>query len=96
MEIPTLEGTTPLAIPAGIQTGTVLRVKGQGVAKVHDRGRGDLFVTVHVNTPRSLDPEAKKLLEQLAGKLSGGQVMEEDKGWFHRIKDTFGGGSGSR
>ena len=96
VEIPTLEGTTPLVIPAGIQTGTVLRVKGQGVAKVHDRGRGDLFVTVHVNTPRSLDPEAKKLLEQLAGKLSGGQVMEEDKGWFHRIRDTFGGGSGPR
>ena len=96
VEIPTLEGTTPLAIPAGIQTGTVLRVKGQGVAKVHDRGRGDLFVTVHVSTPRSLDPEAKKLLEQLAGKLSGDQVIEEDKGWFHRIKDTFGGDSGSR
>lgn len=95
VEIPTLEGTTPLTIPAGIQTGTVLRIKGQGVAKVHDRGRGDLFVTVHVSTPRSLDPEAKKLLEQLAGKLSDGQV-KEDKGWFHRIRDTFGGGSGPR
>ena len=35
----------------GTDSGTVLRLKGKGVPHLNRRGRGDLFVTMHVETP---------------------------------------------
>ena len=63
---------------------------------VSGRGRGDLFVTVKVITPKKLTKEQKKLLEQLAGVAAEGTVRadaasnDEDKGLFDRVKDIFG------
>ena len=59
------------------------------------RGRGDLFITVKVITPKKLSKEQKKLLEQLATSLPKEQfeptpVDHEDKGLFDRVKDIFG------
>ena len=44
----------------------MIRLKGKGVPNVNRRGRGDLYVTLHVVTPRDLSREERKLLEQLA------------------------------
>jgi molecular chaperone DnaJ len=44
----------------------VVRLKGKGVPNLQRRGRGDLFVTVHVVTPTDLSREERKLLERLA------------------------------
>lgn len=44
----------------------MVRVKGKGVPNVNRRGRGDLFVTLHVVTPRDLSKEERQLLERLA------------------------------
>ena len=51
----------------GTESGTVVRLKGKGVPNVNRRGRGDLYVTLHVVTARDLSREERKLLEQLAG-----------------------------
>src|SRR6266851_10103748 len=64
--VKTLNGEQPLKVPAGTQTGTVFRVRGQGMPVLGGRGRGDLFVSVSVVTPRTLTREQRKLLEQLA------------------------------
>ena len=62
---------------------------------VTGRGRGDLFVTMKVITPKKLTREQKKLLEQLAGalpkeKFEPTPVTQEDRGLFGRVKDIFG------
>jgi molecular chaperone DnaJ len=66
IEIETLDGPERLAIEAGTGSGTVLRVKGKGVPHLQRRGRGDLFVTLHIVTPRDLSKEERSLLQRLA------------------------------
>jgi molecular chaperone DnaJ len=61
-----LEGTETLRVEPGTESGTVLRLKGRGIPNVNRRGRGDLFVTVHVVTPRDLPKDQRRLVEQLA------------------------------
>jgi molecular chaperone DnaJ len=44
----------------------VIRIRGKGVPNLQHRGRGDLFVTLHVVTPTDLSREERTLLRQLA------------------------------
>lgn len=62
--IGTLDGDIELKIPAGTNTGTVLRVKGKGVPQSENK-RGDFFVRITVVYPEKLSKEAKKLVEEL-------------------------------
>ncbi len=66
IELETLDGIEHLRIEAGTESGTVIRLRGKGVPNINRRGRGDLYVTVHVITPTDLSREERKLLEQLA------------------------------
>jgi molecular chaperone DnaJ len=66
VEIETLDGPERLRIDPGTESGTVLRVKGKGVPNLQRRGRGDLFVTLHIVPPRDLSKEERSLLERLA------------------------------
>jgi molecular chaperone DnaJ len=66
IEVETLDGPERLRIEAGTESGTVLRVKGKGVPHLQRRGRGDLFVTLHIVTPRDLSREERSLLQRLA------------------------------
>ena len=66
VEALTLDGTEKIKIPAGTQSGEVLRMRGKGLPHLGREGRrGDQLVTVHVETPDKLSKEQKKLLEQL-------------------------------
>jgi molecular chaperone DnaJ len=66
IEIGTLDGPERLRIDPGTESGSVLRLKGKGVPHLQRRGRGDLFVTLHVVTPRDISKEERSLLERLA------------------------------
>jgi molecular chaperone DnaJ len=95
IRIPTLEGDEPFKVPEGTESGQSFRLRGRGMPDVTGRGRGDLFVTMKVITPKKLNKEQKKLLEQLAASLPKEQfsptpVNHEDKGLFGRVKDIFG------
>jgi molecular chaperone DnaJ len=67
LEIESMDGVERVAVEPGTESGTVVRLKGRGVPNVNRRGRGDLYVTLHVVTARELSREERKLLEQLAG-----------------------------
>ena len=91
LEVPTLDGgQTRLAVPEGTQSGTVLRVRGQGVPQLGGRGRGDLHVLVRVVVPTKLSSEQRKLLEQLAKVLPVPDVRDKDRSLLDRMKDIFG------
>lgn len=65
LEVPTMDGSVKLKIPAGTTSGRVFRVRGKGVSP--DRGKtGDLLVRVEIQVPTKLSKDEKKLLEQLA------------------------------
>jgi len=66
LEVPTLEGNKRIKIPAGIQPGTKIRLKGFGFPHMGKNTRGDLYVKVGVKVPEHLTDFQKKLLEELA------------------------------
>jgi molecular chaperone DnaJ len=53
-------------IHPGTQTGEVIRLKGKGMPRFGDYGKGDLFVRVGIAVPKKLTPQQRTLLEQLA------------------------------
>jgi molecular chaperone DnaJ len=64
VSLPTLEGRVRIEIPPGTQGGTVLAVKGRGIAARDETG--DLLVRVHVAVPRNPSEVERDLLDQLA------------------------------
>lgn len=89
-EIPTLlkEGTHLLIVPEGIQSGTVLKVRGQGFPNVDGRGRGDLLVRVLVETPQRLSEDQKELLRQFAS-TEVAENFPKKRGFLDKIKGFF-------
>ena len=87
IKVKTLDGEEPLKIPAGTQTGTVFRVKSQGMPSLNGRGKGDLFVAVTLITPKTLTKEQRKLLEQLA---EIEDVDFQDESFMDKVRNIFG------
>jgi molecular chaperone DnaJ len=70
IEVPTLEGTAMLTVPAGTQSHTLFKLRGKGLPSLDGRGRGDEYVRVTVKTPARPSSEERRLLERL-GELEG-------------------------
>ncbi|HEX7025049.1 MAG TPA: J domain-containing protein, partial [Gemmatimonadales bacterium] len=86
--VPTPYGEERLAVPAGVQSGTVLRIKGKGLPRLGQSGAGDLNVRVHVWTPQNLSSEQRKLLEEFA-KVEG-EPPKEGSSFWSRLKEALG------
>jgi len=65
VQVPTVDGTVDLKIPAGIQPGTTLLMAKRGVPKLGANTRGDQQVHVQVTIPSRLSGEEKRLVEEL-------------------------------
>ena len=84
-----------VAVPAGTQSGTRVALEGKGVPRLRSNGRGQLGVTLLVQTPTRLDEEQRELVRQLA-ELRGetgpeGTVQKHGRGVFGRMRDAFAG-----
>lgn len=87
IKVRTLDGEEEVKVPAGTQTGSVFRLKSQGMPVLGGRGRGDLFVAVTLITPKSLTKEQRKLLEQLA------EIEDTDfnsESFIEKVRNIFG------
>ena len=89
LEIPTLEGTDTLVVPAGTRSGKTFRMAGRGVPNVNRGGKGDQIVTIEVEIPKRLTPQQKDALREYA-KLSEETVENIDHGLVGRLKRVFG------
>jgi molecular chaperone DnaJ len=97
LDVPTLTGRARLTVPPGTQTGTEFRIRNegmpelrinrQGAAMEHTR-KGDLCVTVVVETPTQLTKRHEELLRELA-EIEHKQVSPQRKGFLDKIKDLF-------
>ncbi|MFP3853144.1 MAG: molecular chaperone DnaJ [Anaerolineales bacterium] len=88
--VPTVDGEESLTIPAGTQSGKVLRLPKKGVPHLRRDGRGDQLVVVSVEIPRQLDEEQRELFEQLAESM-GTEINIQERGFLDRVKDLLGG-----
>lgn len=85
----TVDGAEEIRIAPGTQTGRVLRLRDRGIPRLQGRGRGDLLVTVVVDTPTSLHPEEEDLLRRLA-ELRGEDVEPPSEGgFFSKIRSAL-------
>uniref|UniRef100_C6E8Z6 Chaperone DnaJ domain protein n=1 Tax=Geobacter sp. (strain M21) TaxID=443144 RepID=C6E8Z6_GEOSM len=66
IEVPTMSGAKRIKIPAGIQAGTKVRLKGLGFPLVGEQARGDMYVRIAVHVPEKLSHRQHELVEQLA------------------------------
>ncbi len=80
IEVPTLEGRATLKIPSGIQSGTILRMRGKGLPELNSSRKGDQLVRVQVETPAKLSAHEKALLNDL--KKSGRKHVTK----FQKVK----------
>jgi curved DNA-binding protein len=65
IEVPTLEGTIKMTVPAGTQSGRRFRLKGLGMPRLRGEGRGDLYVRVRIVVPTGLSARERQLFEEL-------------------------------
>lgn len=90
LKVPTIDGDVKYSVPAGTQPGTVFRLKGKGVPKVNGHGRGDQYVNVVVDIPKTLNAKQKEAL--LMYMEASGEISEEDgskKSFMDKLKDSF-------
>jgi molecular chaperone DnaJ len=90
IRIATLDGEEDLSIPAGTQTGDVVRLRGKGVPHLRRNGRGDQLVMFNVLTPTKLNKKQKQLLEELGRTLGKEVVHQPEKGLFQKLRDALG------
>lgn len=90
VQVPTVDGPVMLKIPAGIQPGKAINMKGKGVPRLRGSGRGDQIVLINVEIPTRLSSEQRHLLEQL-GKSLGHEAKPQERGFLDWLKDTLGG-----
>ena len=93
LKVPTLDGEADVEVPPGTQTGDVIRLRGDGVPYLgRENQRGDHLITMVVQTPRRLDENQRRLLQELSESLGDSvSVDDDDKGWFDKFKDSIGG-----
>ena len=60
--VTTVDGNVKYTVPAGTQSGTMFRLKGKGIPRVNSSGRGDQYVKVIVDIPKSLTKAQEEAL----------------------------------
>ena len=89
VDIPSLDGKMArVTLEEGTQSGHRLRLKGKGMPGLQGRGRGDMYVDIHVETPVNLSLKQKSLLKEM--EKAGNNQNPESDSFVNRIKKMFG------
>lgn len=85
IEIPTLDGTEKIKIPAGTQNGDVIKLRGRGMPTPRRNLAGDLLIQVFVEVPKTMTPEYEQLLRKIA-EIDGDHVFPQRSGFGGKLK----------
>ena len=86
--VPTIDGNVKYNISEGTQTGTVFRLKGKGVQKLHRSDRGNQYVKINVEVPKDLTKKQKDLLRAFEASLNAKNYAKRQS-FFEKIKEKF-------
>lgn len=93
IEAPTLDGgRTRVKVPAGVQTGKQLRLRGKGMPALRGAGAGDLYIELAVETPVNLTSRQRDLLREF--EQEGNDNSPETQDFFSRVKGFWDGMKG--
>ncbi|MBT3338610.1 MAG: molecular chaperone DnaJ [Anaerolineae bacterium] len=90
IEVPTVDGSEKLNIPAGTQPGKMFTLRARGVPRLQRSGRGDQKIIINVNIPKKLSGEQRELFESLAGTLDT-EIKPQERGFMDWVNEVFGG-----
>lgn len=85
-DVPTLKGIEKVKIPAGTQTGHVIRLHGKGVPSLRGGSAGDELVRVVLETPTHLSTRQKELLKEFA-EIGGEKVNPISKSFVNKVRE---------
>jgi molecular chaperone DnaJ len=88
IEVPTLKGKSKLTVPKGTQSGTMLRMRGQGLPRLDGYGVGHQLVRVMVEVPTKLTAEQDELLRKYAT-LEQKNVGAKQKSFWDKVREFF-------
>ncbi len=91
VEVPTVWGDETVRVPAGVQSGEVLVLRGKGLPHLGGGGRGDQHVRVHLWTPADLSAEQEELFRRLA-EVEGPPPQagsRRGRGFWSRVREAF-------
>jgi molecular chaperone DnaJ len=71
IEVPTLDGTKKIKVPAGTKHGTIQRLRGEGPPKPRGKGNGDIRYRLEIEMPKQLSEEQQEAVDKLAEALNG-------------------------
>ncbi len=92
IEVPSIDGgRVKVTIPEGTQAGQSFRVRGKGMSVLRSRDRGDLYISVKVETPVKLSRRQKELLREFEEESDLKSSSPESHGFFSRVKDFLDG-----
>jgi molecular chaperone DnaJ len=93
IEIPTLEGSAKVKVPAETQTGQVFRLRGKGIKGVRSSYPGDLLCEVVVETPVRLTERQKELLRELEdiNQKDGSRHNPRARSFMEKVREFFAG-----
>ena len=85
IEIPTLDGTEKIKIPAGTQNDDVIKLRGRGMPTPRRNLAGDLLIQVYIEVPKTMTPEYESLLRKIA-EIDGERVFPQRSGFGGKLK----------
>lgn len=83
--VPTIDGDVKYTIGEGTQTGTVFRLKGKGVKRIHREERGNQYVKIYVEVPKNLTKKQKDLLKEFENSLTDKNYAKRQS-FFEKLK----------
>lgn len=86
--VPTIDGNVKYTIGEGTQTGTVFRLKGKGVQKLHRTDRGNQYVKIYVEVPKNLSKKQKELLKSFESSLTEKNYAKRQS-FFEKLKEKL-------
>ena len=91
VSVKTLQGDKLINIPAGISSGSKIKLANQGVSKLHpnQQQKGDMYVHVVVGIPKTLTPRQREIFEELK-KLEEGTTIQAKPGKASTSEETSG------
>jgi len=91
IEAPTIDGgRSRVKVPAGVQTGKQLRLRGKGMPALRGSGSGDLYIELAVETPVNLTARQREILEEFEA-IGAENNSPETQDFFSRVKKFWSG-----
>jgi molecular chaperone DnaJ len=87
IEVPTIDGKKAIVkIPAGTQSGNILKLRNKGMSIVRSTMRGDMMIHAKIETPVNLTKKQKELLKEFENENDS---HPQSSGFFSKVKEFW-------